>query len=265
MKNNIIDKKSKIIANPKKIRWRLIKSGSNDPYMNMAIDEALIQLMNTDKTPIVRFYDWRTVSISFGYSQKVDKVINTVYCTDNGIPFVRRPTGGGVVFHGNDITYSVFAPKDLNYDIYDVYKFVQSNIKSGLSPMSEHTSLYSQIEKSNLLSHCFVTPNFGDLIIKNRKLGGMAARRVKQNVLCQGYIYAEKVKDIQSAVKMDLSLADKAISLDEIGLRKEDVLKSIITNWNGIIDESGLNEQEEEFAQAICEGKYSTREWNFRR
>src|SRR6478609_6938121 len=71
--------------------------------MNMGIDEALLE---TAVVPSVRFYRWRSPALSFGYFGKFTDV--AIYASERDL--VRRWTGGGIVFHGEDLTYSIVIP-----------------------------------------------------------------------------------------------------------------------------------------------------------
>src|SRR6266480_3876304 len=71
--------------------------------MNMAIDEALLEVANA---PSIRFYRWNSPALSFGYFGKFADVAD--YASKRDV--VRRWTGGGIVFHGEDLTYSVVIP-----------------------------------------------------------------------------------------------------------------------------------------------------------
>src|SRR5436309_9775807 len=68
--------------------------------MNMAIDEALLDSV---AIPSIRFYRWQSPALSFGYFGKFTDVAGYVGERD----LVRRWTGGGIVFHGEDLTYSI--------------------------------------------------------------------------------------------------------------------------------------------------------------
>src|SRR6266567_2922399 len=71
--------------------------------MNMAIDEALLE---TEMIPSIRFYQWKSPALSFGYFGKFADVAG--FATERDL--VRRWTGGGIVFHGEDLTYSIVIP-----------------------------------------------------------------------------------------------------------------------------------------------------------
>jgi lipoyl(octanoyl) transferase len=89
---------------------------SRTAAMNMAIDEALFE--NATK-PSIRLYQWNHPALSFGYFGRYADVAGE----DRDL--VRRWTGGGIVFHGNDLTYSVVIPatdpifKESSLSIYE--------------------------------------------------------------------------------------------------------------------------------------------------
>ena len=77
---------------------------SRSAAVNMAIDEALLE---TAETPSIRFYKWDHPALSFGYFGKFADVASHAPERD----LVRRWTGGGIVFHGDDLTYSIVIPE----------------------------------------------------------------------------------------------------------------------------------------------------------
>src|SRR5213592_2825228 len=75
--------------------------------MNMAIDEALLEYATL---PCIRFYRWHSPALSFGYFGKFAHVA----CYAGERDLVRRWTGGRIVFHGEDLTYSIVIPANDN-------------------------------------------------------------------------------------------------------------------------------------------------------
>src|SRR6266702_2259787 len=71
--------------------------------MNMATDEALLGYATV---PSIRFYRWQSPALSFGYFGRFADVAS--YARERNL--VRRWTGGGIVFHGDDLTYSIVIP-----------------------------------------------------------------------------------------------------------------------------------------------------------
>src|SRR5262245_18868683 len=88
--------------------WLLLRSGLGDPAFNMALDEALLDAMPRLEKPVLRFYGWTSPAASFGYFQKYSEVERATALR----PLVRRPTGGGIVPHDADWTYSLVFPPD---------------------------------------------------------------------------------------------------------------------------------------------------------
>src|SRR5438270_3750661 len=86
--------------------WHLIESGPGEAAFNMALDEAMLQAMPRLDWPVLRFYGWNQRCASFGYFQKYAEVERLVQLR----PLVRRPTGGGIVPHDGDWTYSLAFP-----------------------------------------------------------------------------------------------------------------------------------------------------------
>src|ERR1700722_14928864 len=76
--------------------------------LNMAIDEALLHAASE---PILRVYRWIRPAVSFGYFGRFDDVAEAW----PGREMVRRWTGGGVVAHGEDITYTLIVPRGLPF------------------------------------------------------------------------------------------------------------------------------------------------------
>src|SRR5688500_8962107 len=86
--------------------WFLLRSGKCDSAWNMALDEALLTSAAQLQSPVLRFYGWTEPAATFGYFQKYSEVENWSSLR----PLIRRPTGGGLVPHYKDWTYSLVFP-----------------------------------------------------------------------------------------------------------------------------------------------------------
>src|SRR3989441_4990838 len=78
-------------------------NSAHSAALNMAIDEALLEHATV---PSIRFYRWHSPALSFGYFGRFGDVKSYTRESD----LVRRWTGGGIVFHGDDLTYSIAIP-----------------------------------------------------------------------------------------------------------------------------------------------------------
>ncbi len=86
--------------------WLLLQQGKNAADYNMAADEALLESAPELGRPVLRFYGWKESAATFGYSQKYADMEKLTPLR----PLVRRPTGGGLVPHDADWTYSLVVP-----------------------------------------------------------------------------------------------------------------------------------------------------------
>ncbi len=152
----------------------------------MALDEALLEAMPRLQHPILRFYGWTEPAASFGYFQKYAEVQQLTPLR----PLVRRPTGGGIVPHDADWTYSlVFPPKHDWYDLaatesyYRVHWWIQTAFKR----LHLETELALVASKA-LAGQCFIGHEQSDLLWRGRKIAGAAQRRRRDGLLIQGSV-----------------------------------------------------------------------------
>lgn len=96
--------------------WELIDTGPQSPQRHMALDELLLDEVNTGKRPpTLRFWEWASPAVVIGTFQSVRNEVDMEAADAAGVEVVRRITGGGAMFvePGNSITYSIYAPKSL--------------------------------------------------------------------------------------------------------------------------------------------------------
>ena len=152
---------------------------------NMAIDEALLE---TASAPVLRFYGWRKPSLSFGYFGRFADVAEEEAQRE----VVRRWTGGGIVFHGIDLTYSLVLPSAVASRFRSsrvVYAQVHGAIGQALAarvPVALAASAAPKVSEA-----CFANPVESDVISNGRKIAGAAQRRTRAGLLHQGSIQCE--------------------------------------------------------------------------
>ncbi len=166
--------------------WYYLSSGSGDPALNMALDEALLQAMPRLGQPVLRFYAWTDPAASFGYFQRYADVERMTLLR----PLVRRPTGGGLVPHDADWTYSLaFPTSDEWYSLTatESYRRVHEWIQAAFAQLQVTTGLAPACQKS-LVGQCFRGHEKFDLLWQGRKLAGAAQRRTRHGLLIQGSV-----------------------------------------------------------------------------
>jgi lipoate-protein ligase A len=149
--------------------------------MNMAIDEALLEAA---KVPSIRFYRWHRPALSFGYFGKFGDVAK--YASERDL--VRRWTGGGIVFHGDDLTYSIVIPaSDLVFaeSSMSIYEKIHRALADALGENSKDAELACGGGRGDF---CFANPVRSDVVVNGRKVAGAAQRRTRTGLLQQGSI-----------------------------------------------------------------------------
>ncbi len=159
--------------------------------LNMATDEALLESLAG--VPLLRMYRWRQEAVSFGYFDQVAPV-------RSGYPeheIVRRWTGGGVVEHGQDFTYSLLVPRDHRLTALrseDSYRLLHGvvalAIAAAASPLIPLIEAHQPQPGATAQTsrECFVNPVRHDLLLAGHKIAGAAQRRTRRGWLQQGSV-----------------------------------------------------------------------------
>ncbi|MGD0615731.1 MAG: lipoate--protein ligase family protein [Verrucomicrobiota bacterium] len=166
--------------------WLRLNSGPGPAAFNMAFDEALLGAMPRLQRPALRFYGWTERAASFGYFQKYAEVERATRLR----PLVRRPTGGGIVPHDADWTYSLAFP--VAHEWYfltavESYRRVHKWIQKAFERLHVSSALASDCRRAGP-GQCFVGHEKFDLLWRGGKIAGAAQRRTREGLLIQGSI-----------------------------------------------------------------------------
>jgi lipoate-protein ligase A len=152
----------------------------------MALDEALLEAARGLGHPILRFYGWIEPAASFGYFQRYSDVAALTRLR----PLVRRPTGGGLVPHDADWTYSLVFPPDHRWHqlrAAESYARVHRWLQLAFARLSLVTEL-ALVPRREGPGQCFVGAEQSDLLWQGRKIAGAAQRRNRFGLLIQGSV-----------------------------------------------------------------------------
>jgi lipoyl(octanoyl) transferase len=212
--------------------------------MNMAIDEALLEYATI---PLIRFYRWQSPALSFGYFGRFADVASYQRKRD----LVRRWTGGGIVFHGEDLTYSLVIPTTgsaFAESSISVYERIHRALCHALRETGQPAVVAEGAERgpgsvtvaartglSDAGYSCFANPVRADVLIDGRKIAGAAQRRTRRGLLQQGSI---------QGIKLGNSLTEQFAQALSINRRNQNV------------DEDILNR-----ARELAGQKYGTEHW----
>jgi lipoyl(octanoyl) transferase len=210
--------------------------------MNMAIDEALLE---SASAPSIRFYRWESPALSFGYFGRFADVADTASERD----LIRRWTGGGIVFHGEDLTYSVVIP--VNDPVFaespmSIYENVHRALREALVANGERAELAlvaGVVDAETAIFdrgfNCFANPVRADVTIDGRKVAGAAQRRTRAGLLQQGSV---------QYVDLENGLAERFAQALSANCRERNIAGEVLKS-----------------AQELAEQKYETDAWLRRR
>jgi len=171
----------------------------------MAVDEWLLE---TAKAPVLRVYQWRGEWATLGYFGDLGPARDTL----PGVSWVRRWTGGGVVDHRADWTYSVVAPSGealAGWRGAQSYRRIHEALVVALQDEQRGVHL-SAGEAQTGATMCFDNPVNHDLVAADgRKLAGAGQRRTRHGLLHQGSVAAvcTEAGSRQRAVSLAAGLA----------------------------------------------------------
>ena len=163
--------------------WKIVRSPADTVANNMAIDWQMFNDMETGKIcPTIRVYTWSEPGVTFGYLQKSEGV--------------RRPTGGGLVYHDpSEVVYCLVAPNDsaiIPVRLTEAYLMITKLICQALNELGYPVELSKTGEalglKKTRSQLCFAQAENFEIILNGQKIVGSAQRRTRNTVLQQGTV-----------------------------------------------------------------------------
>ncbi len=250
--------------------WRLLLTGYHTAAENMAIDRAILKAHSEQQVPpTVRFYGWNPPAISIGYFQCLTEEIDLDSCRRYNIDYVRRITGGGAVFHENEVTYSMVIDEhhpQIPTNIMESYSRICGAVMKGLTQL-QIESKYAPIN---------------DILVNTKKISGNAQTRKYNTVLQHGTILTdvdvekmfsllkvpnEKIKD-----KLISNVKQRVTSIQHVLGKTIDfttVASALKTGFEQEFDISlvkgSLTQREQKLATEYEQSYFSNEEWNHKR
>jgi lipoate-protein ligase A len=209
---------------------------------NMAVDFLLLQRYPGPAAPRFRHYEWRGPAFTFGFSQKIG-FVREALAAELPIDLCRRPTGGGIVDHRHDWTYTLVLPR--GHPLYDEpaprsYRLIHECLAAALVELGQPAevkmacepespcgselardkppeSRASSLPQPGIGGVCFQRAELYDVVNRQTgaKIAGAAQKRNKHGLLFQGSIEKSSVaaldwEDFQARFIAALAQALKA-------------------------------------------------------
>ena len=253
-------------------KWRLLDTGLNDAFYNMALDEAIVIARSKNLVPnTIRFFRWSPSAVSIGYFQSMEEEVDIKACDEMGIDYIRRRTGGGAVYHDTEgeLTYSIIVDENhrlISRDFQETYRTLCSGLVLGLRQLG----VPAEFKPIN------------DIVARGKKISGNAQTRGMSIVHQHGTILrkvdpalmfkvlkvpSEKIRD-----KLIRSVEERVTSINDVLRRdvsfrelKDALIKGFEDSFGIKLMPGSITDFEEDLAQRLKVEKYASRKWNFRR
>lgn len=276
-----------------KENWFFINSGPCSPSYNMALDEALMDWHSEGIIPpIIRFYQWNPATLSIGYFQQVERDIDIQAVREQGLGFVRRPTGGRAVLHEHELTYSIIVSEnhpEIPKTVTEAYRILSEGLLKGFQNlgMDAYFSVPDTVEKQENLKKpksavCFDAPSWYELVVEGKKVAGSAQTRQKGVILQHGAILLDldqeklltvfKFETEEAKEKMRLKLPKKTVAINDL-VNEPITISQCVQAFKSGFEEAlnislipyALSEEQLQYVVSIEQKKYSNQEWNFKK
>lgn len=245
----------------------------------MAIDEALLRsFAPATSLPILRLYGWNPPALSLGRFQKAAEVLGLERCRADGVAVVRRVTGGGVIYHADELTYSlVCAPGQIPpaASIKDSFRVLTGFLLAfyrglGLDAAYAADVVTDGTRLGERTAFCFAGKESFDVIINGLKIGGNAQRRLKGIIFQHGSIplHNRATTGLSYMREQAPEHAEGTLSLAECGVHAEvqfleESLAAAFGGYFGVeLLSDLLSAPERAYIERLLLNKYSTEQWN---
>lgn len=253
-----------------KFLLRFIDSGPRAAVENMAIDEALALSAGQSRDfACLRFYRWLPYALSFGYNQSPEKLVDLNAVADSGLGIVRRMSGGKMVFHADEHTFSLVFTLEFIKEkcpeartFLDMFRFaieplVQALVDAGV-PARFSSAREMHSGRGNHL-HCYAAAAGHSVFAGQHKLIGAAGVFRNDCLIIHGSIpisivnlpeeifLSENRRDL--AVKM--AYLNEFLDVNAIQRLPAAVVRHYATVLDCKLSESELNEFEKQHVEAL--------------
>ena len=236
----------------------------------MALDEALLNNFKEDDVPILRLYQWKP-SLSLGRFSNAKNSLNLKMLEQQKISCVRRISGGGILVHGGDLSYTIIIPrkslkrKSVKENYHYLCRFLIHLYKKLGHDCDFAINLQMEGERSDI---CLAGNEPYDIIIQGKKIGGNAQRYTRQTLFQHGSI---PIKVDEASLKpffLKDSGLERTATLERLGNfitseRLMELLKeTFCETFNVNVVPDTLRSSEEQCAKRLLTKKYTKQRWN---
>ena len=187
--------------------WRVIQDLARPPAEQMPADVRLAH----EGLPTLRLFTWNRPAVSLGWKQAVPPWLDESVCRQAGVAIVERPTGGGIAFHGSDLSWSVTIPDSCSLSMHRAVECACDVMVKLCEAFNVNASSLLDVERHTRITVCLAELSPYAIMVGSKKLAGMAVRRFKTSWLLQGSML---ISELPAPLRRVVPVAIRA-ALDE--------------------------------------------------
>jgi lipoate-protein ligase A len=227
------------------------------PEENLALDEALLLDAEATGGEVLRIWEWSRPAVVLGSGCKLAEEVNQDACRADGVPILRRSSGGGTVLLGPGcLLFSLVLDTERAKELADIrrsYVYILERIARALAPEVVGAEVRG----------------ISDLAIDGRKFSGNAQQRKQRHILHHGsLLYAFDAANVARYLppppREPEYRAGRAHAefLMNLALSRAMLAERLRVEWRA---EAGAGAWPQHDVQRLVSEKYSKAEWVARR
>ena len=239
-----------------------------DPYMNLAFEEALARARGAGLVPDT-LRVWRNArAVVIGYFQVASEEVDLERAMREKVAVARRFTGGGAVYHDlGNVNYAIAASAE---GVRDPVEYAYSHLIGGLAKALKLLGLDAHVE------------NVNDVVAGGRKVSGTAASFRWGSCFVHGTLLVDADLETMSRVlkppveklksKGFSDVKHRVVNISQLLGRRpsyREVVEALVYGFEELLNAEAYfdlpSREELEAATLLYERKYSKEEWNLRR
>ena len=245
----------------------------------MALDHALALVLPPGEA-VLRLYAWEAPTASFGRNEPAVGRYAREEAEARGVEFVRRPTGGRVVLHDAEVTYTVVAPQGALGGPRLAYRRINEALGAALRALGASVGLSDATGVPALdAGPCFQEPAEGEVVARGRKLVGSAQARIDGALLQHGSILLGDSQAVLDELRPRQDPGGPGVSggsgrpatlsalLPDVGFRavSDAVADQMQKTFDGSWRTDDYRQAERDTADRLEAERYGTHAWTWRR
>ncbi len=236
----------------------------------MALDEALLNNFKEGDLPILRLYRWEP-SISLGRFSNAKNSLNLKILEQQKLSCVRRMSGGGILVHGGDLSYTLIVPRKSlkRKSVKENYHYLCQFLIHLYEKLGHDSHFAIDLQMEGKRSDiCLAGNEPYDIIIQGKKIGGNAQRYTREALFQHGSIPIKVDEAYLKAFFLKDSGLKRTATLERLGNfvtyeQLTELLKeTFCETFNVNVVPDTLRSSEEQSAKRLLTQKYTKQRWN---